>query len=625
MILTSGSEQVFYAINTEDKMKKYSLLLISFFVISFFGFVLKNSESKKENEIDKKVEALLAKMTLDEKIGQMTQVDYDAIKQNTGDIAKYSLGSILWGGNSEPPNLAPKTWADIYDEYQNISLKTRLGVPMVFGIDAVHGHNNVDGAVIFPHNIGLGATHNPKLVEQVGRVTAEEIAGTGIDWDFAPCIAVSRNIRWGRTYESYGEDPKLVGKLGAAYIRGLQGKNLDGKTSILACAKHYLGDGGTTNGKDQGNTECDEQTLRKIHMAGYIDAIKAGAKSIMVSYSSWNGVKMHGNKYLLTDVLKGELGFKGFLVSDWAAIDQLGDDYKKDVEQSINAGLDMIMLPNAPGQKNNYVDFINALKELVNENKVPMSRIDDAVSRILKVKYELGLFEHPLTDRALTAKVGSAEHRKVARDAVRQSLVLLKNDNKVLPLSKKIKHIHVAGKSADDIGNQCGGWTIIWQGKSGNVISGGTTILHAIKNTVSKDTKVTYSLDGSGAEGADVCILVIGEKPYAEMFGDKDDLSLDKEDLDAIAKVKSSGVPIVTLLVSGRPMLIEPALNESKAFIAAWLPGTEGQGVADVLFGNYKPTGKLSHSWPKSMDQIPINVGDAKYDPLFPYGFGLSY
>ena len=625
MILTNDSEQVFYAINTEDKMKKYSLLLISFFVISFFGFVLKNSESKKENEIDKKVEALLAKMTLDEKIGQMTQVDYDAIKQNTGDIAKYSLGSILWGGNSEPPNLAPKTWADIYDEYQNISLKTRLGVPMVFGIDAVHGHNNVDGAVIFPHNIGLGATHNPKLVEQVGRVTAEEIAGTGIDWDFAPCIAVSRNIRWGRTYESYGEDPKLVGKLGAAYIRGLQGKNLDGKTSILACAKHYLGDGGTTNGKDQGNTECDEQTLRKIHMAGYIDAIKAGAKSIMVSYSSWNGVKMHGNKYLLTDVLKGELGFKGFLVSDWAAIDQLGDDYKKDVEQSINAGLDMIMLPNAPGQKNNYVDFINALKELVNKNKVPMSRIDDAVSRILKVKYELGLFEHPLTDRALTAKVGSAEHRKVARDAVRQSLVLLKNDNKVLPLSKKIKHIHVAGKSADDIGNQCGGWTIIWQGKSGNVISGGTTILHAIKNTVSKDTKVTYSLDGSGAEGADVCILVIGEKPYAEMFGDKDDLSLDKEDLDAIAKVKSSGVPIVTLLVSGRPMLIEPALNESKAFIAAWLPGTEGQGVADVLFGNYKPTGKLSHSWPKSMDQIPINVGDAKYDPLFPYGFGLSY
>lgn len=606
-------------------MKRYSLLLISFFVISFFGFVMKDSESKKEKTIDKKVEALLSKMTLDEKIGQMTQVDYDAIKQNTGDIQKYAVGSILWGGNSEPPNIEPKTWADIYDEYQNMALKTRLGIPMVFGIDAVHGHNNVDGAVLFPHNVGLGATHNPKLLEKVGRVTAEEIAGTGIDWDFAPCIAVSRNIRWGRTYESYGEDPKLVSELGAAYIRGMQGKSLDGKTSILACAKHFLGDGGTTNGKDQGNTECDETTLRKIHMAGYIDAIKAGAKSIMVSYSSWNGKKMHGNKYLLTDVLKVELGFKGFLVSDWAAIDQLGDDYKSDVEKSINAGLDMIMLPNAQGQKNNYVDFITDLKELVNENKVPMSRIDDAVRRILKVKMELGLFEHPLTDRSLTSKIGSTAHRQVARDAVRQSLVLLKNDSKILPLSKKIKHIHVAGKSADDLGNQCGGWTISWQGKSGNVTSGGTTILQAIKNTVSKDTKVTYSLDGSGAEGADVCILVIGEKPYAEMFGDRDDLSLDKEDLDAIAKVKASGVPIVTLLVSGRPMLIQSALNDSKAFIAAWLPGTEGQGVADVLFGYYKPTGKLSHSWPKSMDQVPINVGDAKYDPLFPYGFGLSY
>ena len=606
-------------------MKKYSLILTSIFVISFFGFVINNSESKKEKMIDKKVDSLLAKMTLGEKIGQMTQVDYDAIKQNTGDISKFSLGSILWGGNSEPPDLSPKTWADIYDDYQNIALKTRLAIPMIFGIDAVHGHNNVDGAVIFPHNIGLGATRNPNLVEKVGRITAEEIAGTGINWNFAPCIAVSRNIRWGRTYESYGEDPALVGKLGAAYIKGLQGKSLDGKTSILACAKHFLGDGGTTNGKDQGNTECNEQTLRKIHMAGYVDAIKAGAKSIMVSYSSWNGQKMHGNKYLLTDVLKGELGFKGFLVSDWAAIDQLSPNYKSDVEQSINAGLDMIMIPNAPGQKNNYVDFINALKELVNENKIPMSRIDDAVSRILKVKYELGLFEHTLTDRTLTEKVGSVEHRQVARDAVRQSLVLLKNNGKILPLSKKIKHVHVAGKSADDIGNQCGGWTIIWQGKSGNVISGGTTILQAIKNTVSKNTKVTYSLDGSGAEGADVCVLVIGEKPYAEMIGDRDDLSLDKEDIGALAKAKSSGVPVVIILVSGRPMLIEPALNDSKAFIAAWLPGTEGQGIADVLFGNYKPTGKLSHSWPRTMDQIPINVGDTKYDPLFPYGYGLSF
>ena len=405
----------------------------------------------------------------------------------------------------------------------------------------------------------------------------------------------------------------------------MQGKDLADKTSVLACVKHFVGDGGTTNGKDQGNTEVDEETLRKLHMQGYVEAIRAGAKSIMVSYSSWNGEKLHGHKYLLTDVLKCELGFKGFVVSDWAAIDQLDKDYKSDIEKSINAGLDMIMIPNAPGQENNYVDFITKLKELVSENKVPLSRIDDAVKRILKVKFELGLFENPMTDKNLTAQVGSKEHREVAREAVRQSLVLLKNDNKVLPISKNLKRIHVTGKSADDIGNQCGGWTIIWQSKSGNVISGGTTILQAIKNTVSRGTKVTTSSDGSGAEGADVCVVVVGETPYAEMFGDREDLSLAKEDVDAIEKAKASGVPVVVILLSGRPMLIEPSLNSSKAFIAAWLPGTEGQGVADILFGDFKPVGKLPHSWPKNMQQIPINIEDANYDPLFPYGFGMTY
>jgi beta-glucosidase len=360
-------------------------------------------------------------------------------------------------------------------------------------------------------------------------------------------------------------------------------------------------------------------------LQGYVEAIKAGAKSIMVSYNSWNGEKLHGHKYLLTDILKDELNFKGFVVSDWAAIDQLGKDYKNDIERSINAGLDMIMIPNAPDQNNNYVDFITKLKELINENKVPVSRIDDAVRRILKVKFELGIFENPMTDKKLTAQVGSKKHREVARDAVRQSLVLLKNDNKILPLSKNLKRIHVTGKSTDDIGNQCGGWTIIWQSKSGNVISGGTTILQAIKNTVSKSTEVTTSTDGSGAEGADVCVVVVGETPYAEMFGDREDLSLAKEDVDAIEKAKASGVPVVVILLSGRPMLIEPSLNSSNAFIAAWLPGTEGQGVADILFGDFKPVGKLPHSWPKNMQQIPINIGDANYNPLFTYGFGLTY
>lgn len=602
-------------------MRKYFLAL---FVFLLGAFII-NGQSSKEEAINKKVDALISQMTLDEKIGQMTQIDNDAIKNNPDDLKKYFVGSILWGGNSEIEDITAKGWAKAYDNLQDIALQTRLKIPLIAGIDAVHGHNNVEGATIFPHNVGLGATHNSKLIEKVAAVVAVEVKGTGTQWDFAPCVAVARNERWGRTYESFGENPDLVKKLGASFVRGMQGKNLSDKTSALACVKHFMGDGGTTNGKDQGNTEVDEATLRKIHMQGYIEAIKAGAKSIMVSYNSWNGEKLHGNKYLLTDVLKGELKFKGFLVSDWAAIDQLGADYISDIEKSINAGLDMIMIPNGPGQKNNYIDFITLLKELVNENKVPANRIDDAVRRILKVKFELGLFENPMTDKNLTAQVGSKEHRQIARDAVRQSLVLLKNDNKVLPLSKNLKHIHVTGKSADDIGNQCGGWTISWQGKSGNVISGGTTILQAIKNTASKKTIVTSSADGSGAEGADVCVVVVGETPYAEMFGDREDLSLPKEDVAAIEKAKASGVPVVVVLLSGRPMLIEPELKKSNAFIAAWLPGTEGQGVADVLFGDYKPTGKLPHSWPKSMQQIPINVGDKNYDPLFPYGFGLTY
>lgn len=597
------------------------LFVISTIVIAQENLLYKNSKL----EVEQRVKDLLRQMTLDEKIGQMTQVDYLAIKQNVNDIEKYYLGSILNGGDSEPDDITAKGWADLYDKYQNVALKTRLKIPIIWGIDAVHGHNNVDGAVIFPHNIGLGATRNPKLVEEVARVTAEEIKGTGIQWNFAPCIAVVRDERWGRTYESFGEDSELVKELGAAYLKGLQGKDLSEKTSALASAKHYVGDGGTTNGKDQGNTQIDEAALRKIHLQGYIEAIKAGVKSIMVSYNSWNGEKLHGDKYLLTDVLKSELGFKGFLVSDWAAIDQLSDSYKSSIEKSINAGLDMIMIPNAPGKANNYVDFIKYLKELVNEGKVPMSRIDDAVSRILRVKFEMGLFENSKTDITLTAKIGSKEHRKVARDAVRQSLVLLKNDNEILPLSKNLKRIHVAGESADDIGTQSGGWTITWQGKSGKVISGGTTILEAIKNAVSKKTEITFSSDGSGAKGADVSVVVVGEQPYAEMFGDRDDLSLSEEDLAVVEKAKLSGVPVVVILLSGRPMIIDDALSNSNAFIAAWLPGTEGDGIADVLFGDYKPTGKLPHSWPKNMKQIPINIGDVNYDPLFPYGYGLTY
>ena len=597
-------------------MKHILMLAVCFASFSF---------GQQQQSVSSRVDALLKKMTLEEKIGQMTQADYDAVKQHPEDIIKYSLGSILWGGSSEVSDVTAKGWAEVYDSLQALSLKTRLKIPIIFGIDGVHGHNNVSDAVIFPHNIGLGASHNPELVEKVAMVTAQEIRGTGIQWDFSPCVAVARNERWGRTYESFGEDPALVAALGAAYVKGMQGADISGNTATLACVKHYMGDGGTTNGKDQGNTEVNEAALRAIHLPGYVEAIKAGAQSMMPSYSSWNGIKMHGNKYLLTDVLKGELGFKGFLVSDWAAIDQLSPKYEYGIEQSINAGLDMAMIPNGQGQPNSYVDFITLVKKLVKEKRIPMSRIDDAVRRILTVKFEMNLSKNLFVDKTLLARVGSKEHRAVAQEAVRQSLVLLKNDNAVLPLSKSTKKIFVAGKGADDIGIQCGGWTIAWQGKEGNVVTGGTTILQAIRNTVSKETEVTYSVDGSNADSNGTAVVVVGESPYAEMFGDRTDLSLSKDDAAIVDRMKAKGIPVVVILISGRPMIINSTLEKSSAFVAAWLPGSEGQGVADVLFGDYAPTGKLPHSWPKSMEQIPINIGDKEYDPLFPYGFGLTY
>ncbi|MDP3148504.1 MAG: glycoside hydrolase family 3 N-terminal domain-containing protein [Ignavibacteria bacterium] len=602
-----------------------TILFLSVILFSAFSSDRPAKKSKQKSSIDKKVDDLLSQMTLEEKIGQMVQADIDALKGHYEDIEKYSLGSILCGGDSEIDDVSAKGWADFYDMLQSHAVKSRLKIPMIYGVDAVHGHNNVTGAVVFPQNIGLGATRNAKLIEKAARITAEEVAATGMDWAFAPCIAVARNERWGRTYESFGEDPELAKTLGAAQVKGFQGKKLSGNTSILACAKHFLGDGGTTDGKDQGNTEVDEPTLRKLHLPGYAAAIKAGTKTIMVSYNSWNGVKMHGNKHLLTDVLKGELKFNGILVSDWAAIDQLEKDYKSSIEKSINAGLDMVMIPNPPGKANNYVDFITLLKELANENKVPMSRIDDAVKRILRVKFEMNIFENPFTDRTLMPTFGSKEHRQVARECVRQSLVLLKNENKTLPISKKVKNIALAGTSADDIGNQCGGWTINWQGKSGDNISGGTTVLQAVKNAVSINTVVSYSKDGSQVGDADVVLVVVGETPYAEMKGDREDLSLSKEDVAVIENVKKSGKPYVVVLFSGRPMIIEQQLKDAKAFVAAWLPGSEGAGIADVLFGDFNFTGKLGHSWPKTMEQIPVNVGDKNYAPLFKYGFGLKY
>ena len=573
---------------------------------------------------DQRVESLLAQMTLDEKIGQMVQVDMMALKDKA-DIQKYFLGSMLSGGNSDPVDNRPETWLKTVNEYQSWALKTRLKIPLIYGIDAVHGHNNIDGAVIFPHHIGLGATHNPALVEHAEHITALEVAGTGIRWAFAPCIAVAQNERWGRTYESFGDSTELVSELGAAAVRGFQGKKLSDTTSVLACAKHYIGDGGTKDGVDQGNDVCDEATIRKLYLPPYQAAIKAGVGSIMVSYSSWNGKKMHANKYLLTDVLKGELGFKGFLVSDWAAIDQISPDFKNDIEKSINAGLDMVMIPYGPGKPNNFVEFIQDLKQLVAEKKVPMTRIDDAVRRILRIKFEMGSFENPYTDPSLTAAIGSAEHRAVARECVRQSLVPLKNSNHTLPLAKNLKHLVVVGAAADDIGIQCGGWTIAWQGATGNVTHGGTTILTAIRNTVAPGTQVTFSPDGSDVKGADAVIVVVGEMPYAEMKGDRSDLKLSPADVALVQKAKAAGAPVVTLLLSGRPLILGAALDASDSFLAAWLPGTEGQGVADVLFGDYKPTGTLPRQWPRDNNGLATRaVEPTASAPLFPQGFSAS-
>jgi len=571
------------------------------------------------NPVHRRVERLLATMTLDEKLGQMTQAERQAV---TGDdITTYGLGSVLSGGGSVPTPNTPEAWADMYDDFQRAALRTRLGIPLIYGVDAVHGHNNVVGATIFPHNIGLGATRDARLVQRIGRATAAEVSGTGIDWDFAPCVCVARNDRWGRTYESYGEKPELPSRLGGAFISGLQGRSLRAPGSVMATAKHFVGDGGTTGGIDQGNTEISEAELRAIHLPPFVEAIRRDVGSVMISFNSWNGVRNHGNRYLITTLLKEELGFSGFVVSDWNGIDQIDGQpgfTAEEVRQSINAGIDMVMVPY------DWRQFISLLRDEVLAGRVPMSRIDDANRRILTKKFELGLFERPFTDRRFTPTVGSAEHRALARQAVRQSQVLLKNEG-VLPLAKRHNRIFVAGKNADDIGNQSGGWTITWQGSSGP-ITPGTTILQGIRNAVGRGSTVTFDAGGAGIDPSyDVAVAVVGETPYAEFMGDRPDgMGLDATDLATLERLQASGVPVVVVLVSGRPLDIADQLPGWDALLAAWLPGTEGDGVADVLFGDHAPTGRLPMTWMQSAEQQPINEGDGQ-TPLFPFGFGLTY
>ncbi len=563
-----------------------------------------------------RVEDLLGRLTLAEKIGQMTQANLTNLASEA-DVAGFFLGSVLSGGGAVPEPNTPAGWADMYDRLQAQALSTRLAIPILYGVDAVHGHNNVKGTVIFPHNIGLGATRNPALVRQAAEIVALEVAGTGVDWTFAPCVAAVRDERWGRTYEGFGESSELAEIMGAAQVRGFQGDSLGRPDRVLACAKHYLGDGGTSGGVNEGNTECDEATLRRLFLPAYIRAIEAGVATVMPSYSSWNGDKMHSHTWLLTTVLKGELGFQGFVISDWDGIARLpGADERAKIVKAINAGIDMAMVPTS------YRDFIKHLTAAVNAGEVTQARIDDAVRRILSVKFRMGLFENFYTDRALTGAVGSAAHREVARACVRESLVLLAKKEGILPLSRSAARIHVAGNGADDIGNQCGGWTISWQGASGDVTDG-TTILEALR-AEAPGVNFTYSLDGTGAAGADLGIAVIGETPYAESQGDRSDLHLAARVIEPVRTLKNAGLKTVVILLSGRPMIIDNILPYADAIIAAWLPGSEGSGVADVLFGSHPFTGTLPHSWPRAMADIPINSGDDPYRPLYPYGHGIT-
>jgi beta-glucosidase len=608
--------------------------------------------------VQQRVADLLGRMTLAEKIGQMTQAERASLTPDDSALTTLGLGSVLSGGGSVPTPNTPAAWADMVDNFQRAALATRLRIPIIYGVDTVHGHGNLLGATVFPHNIGLGATRDPGLVAQVEHIAADETRASGPQWAFAPCICAARDDRWGRTYESFSENPDLVIQMETA-IDGFQGNgttDLSHRDRVLATAKHFAGDGdtqyGTGNGDytiDQGIDITNRADFWSTSLRQYVPAIKRhNVGSVMPSYSSidWtedgvgNPINMHGNRELITGWLKGAQDFDGLVISDYNGIDHINgpDAFQQNVVDGVNAGIDLFMQPS------NFADFITTLTAAVNDGQVPIARIDDAVSRILTKKFQLGLFEHPYTDRTDIGQIGSPAHRAVARRAVAESQVLLKNDDGTLPLRGREAHapIYVAGSNSDNIGNQAGGWTLSWQGGSRNVIPG-TTILGGIEDAVGPHGSVVSSPDASAAipDGA-VGVVVVGETPYAEGYGDvgapgwpyeagengvarpSQTMMLNDNDRAAIDKVCAATTKCIVLVVSGRPMILDPSVvSESDALVASWLPGSEGEGVADVLFGRAPFTGRLPMTWPRTLDQEPINVGDASYDPLFPYGFGL--
>ncbi|WP_323815440.1 glycoside hydrolase family 3 protein [Cellvibrio sp. NN19] len=601
------------------------------------------SKVKKDPALEAKIDELLAQLSLEEKVGQMIQPEIRHLTPQ--DVKDYHIGSVLNGGGSVPNgNRYSKAadWLAIADAYYEASMDTsdgKLAIPIMWGTDAVHGVGNIVGATLFPHNIALGAARNPELIKEIGRITATEIAVTGLDWDFSPTVAVARDDRWGRTYESWSEHPDLVREYAGMMVEGLQGEAQEpgflSKYRMISTAKHFIADGGTHNGIDRGNCLDDEETLCRIHAAGYYSAIEAGVQSVMASFNSWHGEHMHGHRYLLTDVLKEQMGFDGLVVGDWNGHGFVAGATVLNCPQAVNAGLDIFMVPD-PDWKQLFTNTVEQARTGV----IPMARIDDAVRRILRVKLRANLWDKGLpSSRPLAGKdelLGAHEHRLIARQAVRESIVLLKNKNNLLPLSPKAK-VLVAGDGAENISKQTGGWSVNWQG-TGNTMAdfpGATTLWTGIEAAVtSAGGKATLSVDGSFSEKPDVAIVIFGEDPYAEMQGDIQHQLLkagDTRDLELLKKLQSQGVPVVALFITGRPMWINRELNVSDAFAVIWQPGTEGAGVADVIFKtvdgqiNFPVTGRLSFSWPKSPDQGPLNIGDAEYDPLFAYGFGLAY
>lgn len=597
---------------------------------------------KKDAGIENKIEKLLATMTLEQKVAQMIQPEIRDI--SVDDMRKYGFGSYLNGGGSFPNNdkhATPSDWIDIAEAMYQASIDDTLdgiSIPTMWGTDAVHGHNNVIGATLFPHNIGLGAANNAALIERIAAITATEVMITGIDWVFAPTVAVVRDDRWGRTYEGYSEDPEIVKEYSAAIVKGLQGeagKDFLGDNRVISTVKHFLGDGGTDGGDDQGNNIASEQALVDIHAQGYVGGLTAGAQSVMASFNSWHGKKNHGNKYLITDVLKNRMGFDGFVVGDWNGHGQVKGCSNERCAEAVNAGLDIFMVPT-----NAWKPLYENTIAQVRSGEIAQSRIDDAVSRILRVKFRAGIFDKPSpAKRILSGKtelIGALEHRKVASQAVRESLVLLKNKNNILPLSGKQK-ILVAGDGADNIGKQSGGWTITWQGTNNNNTDfpGGSSIYDGIVQQVkNQGGSVELNNEGNFQEKPDVAIVVFGEEPYAEGVGDIKNLEYQqgvKQDLALLKRLKAEGISVVSLFISGRPMWVNAELNASDAFVAVWLPGSEGAAIAEVLFAKangdiqYDFTGKLSFSWPKSANQTEVNRFDSDYQPLLPYGFGLSY